>query len=308
MAGTEKIKAPARKRATPARRPNKSLSSVAADLLSRALAPGADEIGALIRDQVAHFRARNLDRLARKWEQELSKRRISPDALEALPFDAGFRLFDEASKEESEDVLDLWAALLASAMDPKSDVHAHKVLISVLKELEGPDAVLLDLMWMRASLREEWESADELDRDDMEQKKQYIENLKVSRWESLTTFSRQVAVQNVMRLGCATYLSTPSLSPPGLSLRRLGFSNELLSVENELEEAMQRVENEVSSAISLTVGVRESSELHSERGERDYLRADEALTLTSLGRTLMAACREKPWSNAPHSKTESSVA
>ncbi len=83
----------------------------------------------------------NRGRVAQKLREKLEARKIdqpkpiSPRVL--IPALA-------ALSEESDDLLqDLWANLMANAMDPDTDVDLQKTLIETLRQLEPIDAVLL---------------------------------------------------------------------------------------------------------------------------------------------------------------------
>jgi hypothetical protein len=267
----------------------RGLSAAAAELISKAFAPAANQLGSLLSDQMAHFRARNLDRLAGHWRDEIQRREVSPDALAALPFATAHRVFDDASKEGNDDVLRLWAALLARAMTPGTDTQAHKMLTGVLKELEGPDAVLLELIWMWANKPPD---------DELESCREQVLAFKAERWDSLNNFMRKIAVQNIMRLDCATYINNININTK-FRFKSIGQSsfdrNPLSNLSEQVENTISEIERKVSSAIRYSSGADEPSSFHESYEEKTYLRASEALTLTPLGRTLMEACRGNPW-------------
>lgn len=267
----------------------RGLSAAAAELITKALAPAAGALGSLLNDQMAHFRARNLDRLAGYWRDEIKRRDVHPDALAALPFATAYRVFDDASMEEDDDVLKLWATLLAGAMTPGTDIKAHKMLTGVLTDLEGPDAVLLELMWMRANRPSE---------DEFEVSIKRLSAFKIERWDGLSNFQRKAAVQNIMRLKCAVYVDNVNLHTK-FKFKNIGRNsfdrNPLSSLSEQVEDTLTEVERKISSAIRYSSGADEHWGFHQSNEEKTYLNADNVLTLTPLGRTLMEACRGNPW-------------
>ncbi|WP_148207524.1 DUF4393 domain-containing protein [Paramagnetospirillum magneticum] len=267
--------------------PPRGLSAAAAELIIKAFAPASENIGGLLGDLTAHFKARNLDKLARYWRGELEKREVSPEALAALPFATAHRVFDDASKEDDDDVLKLWASLLVGAMTRGADIQAHKMLCGILKDLEGPDAVLLEIIWMRANKPSD---------DRTEYCKERLFAFEAERWNCLSNFMRQAAVQNIMRLGCAVFSSSINTKFKFKSLGRNSFNRDPLpSLSDQIEDTLSEIEQKISSAMRYSSGADEPSGFHESYEKKTYLRAAAVLTLTPLGRTLMEACRGNPW-------------
>ncbi|MGE5547244.1 MAG: Abi-alpha family protein [Solirubrobacterales bacterium] len=259
----------------------RSLSAAAGELLVRALGPAADEVGVLLADKMAKFRAGNLDPILRQAEEELRRRDVDPEAVEPLPFPEAYRLFEGASLEESEDVQKLWAALLASAMDPASDVHAHKVLINILKQLEGPDAVLLEMLWLRSGRRM-------MPREELQRNLDTVEILRAERWAPLSVFAREVAVRNLIRLECAA-VEADKTFPVSTSAFNIMSRTEPSSAVKDL---VRGVEEKIERTFRLAVGSEDPQGLKgANEPQQSYLHADRALRLTALGKTLMSACR-----------------
>ncbi len=100
-----------------------------------------DTVGLLGGDYLHDLRIRNLDKIARKTEEILRERGvedpepIGPKAL--LP------ALEAASEEIDETMQDMWATLLANAMDPGRDVSLQRVFIDSLKQFEPIDARIL---------------------------------------------------------------------------------------------------------------------------------------------------------------------
>ena len=52
-------------------------------------------------------------------------------------------LLEAASHESDETLQDMWARLLANALDPRTDVSLQRILIDTLREFEPLDALVL---------------------------------------------------------------------------------------------------------------------------------------------------------------------
>ena len=97
-------------------------------------------IGLLGGDYLHELRIRNLDKISRKTEEILRERGaedpepIGPKAL--LP------ALEAASEETDKTLQDMWANLLANAMDPDKDLSLNRVFIEALKQFEPLDALV----------------------------------------------------------------------------------------------------------------------------------------------------------------------
>ncbi len=103
-----------------------------------------DTIGLLGGDYLRKLRLRNLDKIARKTEEILRARGvedpepIGPKAL--LP------TLEAASEETDETLQDMWAELLANAMDPNKDTSLQRIFIEALNQMEPVDALVFRTM------------------------------------------------------------------------------------------------------------------------------------------------------------------
>jgi len=98
-------------------------------------------IGLLVGDWLIHKRVRRWSELQNETRRILNQRKVEePDDISpsiALP------LIEAALDEDRDGLKDLWAKLLASAMDPKRKNLVRGDLISTVKQLEPLDAVVL---------------------------------------------------------------------------------------------------------------------------------------------------------------------
>ena len=100
-----------------------------------------DVIGLLGGDYLRQVRLRNWMRIGQKTKQELKDRSV--DEPEPLATKHIVPLL-EAARDESNDTLqDMWARLLANAMDPDHDVSLQRVYIDTLKQFEPIDVRIL---------------------------------------------------------------------------------------------------------------------------------------------------------------------
>ena len=97
-----------------------------------------DAVGLRGGDHPHELRIRVMDKISRKTEEILRKRGvenpepIGPKAL--LP------ALEAASEETDETLQDMWANLLANAMDPNKDTSLQRIFIEALGQMEPIDA------------------------------------------------------------------------------------------------------------------------------------------------------------------------
>ena len=125
-------------------------SSDLARFLGKALGTAAeDTVGLLGGDHLHELRLRNLDKISRKTEEILRKRGvedpepIGPKAL--LP------ALEAASEESDETLQDMWASLLANAMDPNRDTSLPQIFIETLRQMEPIDVLVFRKMAEKAA-------------------------------------------------------------------------------------------------------------------------------------------------------------
>ena len=123
-------------------------TSNAVDLIregGRAIAPAIGNIyGVLIGDKVAAARERRLDEITRKTKKILQDRKVK-DSVE-LPEDMAIPLLEAAQSEPREELQELWARLLANAMDPARADHVRPEFVEALRRLQPVDVRILDIV------------------------------------------------------------------------------------------------------------------------------------------------------------------
>ena len=100
-----------------------------------------DLVGITFGDILRVKRIENFERICRKAQARLAARGVEePEAIDLKHH----RLLLEVASEESDETLqDMWANLIANAMDPDHTAHFQKIFIETLKEFEPIDAALL---------------------------------------------------------------------------------------------------------------------------------------------------------------------
>jgi hypothetical protein len=112
----------------------------------KSTSPAIDNIyGWMIGDRVAEARKRNADAFARKTkkiieERELKETRPLPESL-ATP------LLEQAQQESRVELQDLYAALLANAMDPAHSNDVRPGFVKLVKDLQPVEAAMLKLLF-----------------------------------------------------------------------------------------------------------------------------------------------------------------
>jgi Abortive infection alpha len=269
------------------------------EFLGKAFGPAVDAVGGLLGDQLRYWRAKNLDRLAEKWCNHLTARGVDPVTARSLPFGEAYRVLEAASMEEDEDVQDLWARLLASAMDPARQTGIKKFYIDLLKSFGPAEAAFIDLLWFINS---------DLTRVTLHEANQIgarFEAFAGQRWATFRIEEQKAAIQNLIRLRCVAYNPrTPMLS----RLFRVEPSGAGRRIEIDPRE-FQRLLKHLDDILTVSYGLRDSKvgqETDHARRARGIgqpldltARYPELLfALTPMGRDLMKAC------SAPSSATK----
>jgi hypothetical protein len=143
-----------------------------------------DVIGILGGDWLRQVRIRNFAKLSQRTEEILRERGIF-ESTEAVSPRIALPILKGGQAESREELQELWARLLANAMDPERSDTVRLEFISVLKEFNPLDALVLKSIEDLPTGPEEWKHAEEL--------------------PSLLGFSIdeiEVSYQNLERLGC----------------------------------------------------------------------------------------------------------
>jgi hypothetical protein len=127
----------------------------ALDLLRDSARPIADAYGLLIGDQIQTARIRRLDALNRKTKEILKERHLSETAEVAEQI--AIPLLEAAQREPRHEMQDIWARLLANAMDPSRRDDVRPEFIDTLKTFHPTDAIVLE--WLGEHKAYGWQAA-----------------------------------------------------------------------------------------------------------------------------------------------------
>jgi Abortive infection alpha len=106
--------------------------------------PVANIYGVLIGDRIEAWRERNLDAMTRRTKEILKKRNLAEIAPMAEQI--AIPLLEAAQGDPRPEMQELWATLLANAMDPARRDEVRREFISTLKLLHPTDALVLKTM------------------------------------------------------------------------------------------------------------------------------------------------------------------
>ncbi|MBC9033978.1 DUF4393 domain-containing protein [Sphingomonas sp. JC676] len=110
--------------------------------LGRICLPAAEEFGLLLRDKVNGWRTQNATNIANAAERILSERENLHE-LHAHPRIVG-RILEQGSWEDSEQVQQMWAGLLASSCDADGKSQGNLIFIGLLEQITSSQAILLE--------------------------------------------------------------------------------------------------------------------------------------------------------------------
>jgi len=180
-------------------------------------------VGELLRDEITLLRWKNAHRVLERAERYLRDRRAQ--GKRTLPLGLAIRFMDGASLEEDPVLQDLWARLLANAVDPNKKYDISKTHLTLLSEMNGVDARVLEHFGSQGWLQLK-EVAEAIGKNP-------LDCSEISRHVSLPESDVALALGNLWRLGCLiqepTYKSGvgPSVAPNS-SFRPSPLGNSLL--------------------------------------------------------------------------------
>lgn len=120
-----------------------------------------DVIGVLGGDWLRHVRIRNFAKLSQLTEEILRERGIL-ESTEAVSPSIALPILEGAQAETREELQELWARLLANAMDPERSDSVRLEIISAIKEFNPLDALVLKSIEDLPEGPEGWKHAEEL--------------------------------------------------------------------------------------------------------------------------------------------------
>ncbi len=103
-----------------------------------------DAVGLLGGDLLRQYRIRNWHRISQKTFDKLDQRGV--EQVEPLSAKVIVPLLEAASNESDETLQDMWASLLANAMDPNKDTSLQRIFIDTLGQMEPVDVLIFKTM------------------------------------------------------------------------------------------------------------------------------------------------------------------
>jgi hypothetical protein len=101
-----------------------------------------DLVGGLVGDRLHAWRARNAGKIAEKASKLLDNRGVEDKETTGLSL--GRALLDAAGDEDREELQNVWARLLAAAMDPSRSTTVRIEFVSIVKSLNPIDALVFN--------------------------------------------------------------------------------------------------------------------------------------------------------------------
>lgn len=113
-----------------------------------------DAVGILGGDLLHHVRLRNAARLQQRTEEILRQRHADSDA-DAVSLNVAIPLLKAAQDESRDELQELWARLLANAMD-KSGPQIRQSFIATLRQFDPLDSVVMEKAYKQIDRMRGW--------------------------------------------------------------------------------------------------------------------------------------------------------
>jgi hypothetical protein len=120
------------------------------ELIGSIFGPAAEEAGLMLKDHVRVFRAKRQLRLYERSAAIFARTGVKP---QQVPLKLLFPIIESASVEESDELQDRWANLLAHAADPESADSVSMSFPTILRELNPRQVKFLDALYEEAIQR-----------------------------------------------------------------------------------------------------------------------------------------------------------
>lgn len=171
---------------------------------ARLIGDALEQGGGMLSDQVKYWRKMRLAELEAKFNAACEARGLNPDTLRPMSLGQTVQVLEAASLEESDEVQDLWAELLANAVDPESGISLKKMYVTLLRDLGPAEAALLDLLGQFGT-HEATPQPNVTAQNVFKLVKETeakLNALAEQRWRKFSHEERRTAVSNLRRLGC----------------------------------------------------------------------------------------------------------
>jgi hypothetical protein len=105
-----------------------------------------DQVVGMFTDHLKYVRGKRLIRLGHSFQQELLAHG-GVEAVRKLPLNFAIDALEQGAMEQDDDLQDIWARLLANAVDATSEVQPRRAYISIIKDLSPLDALILEQIY-----------------------------------------------------------------------------------------------------------------------------------------------------------------
>ncbi len=129
-----------------------------------------------------------------KTKENLKKRGIDwdVDQMKTVPPKVAIPIFENASLEEDDELHTLWSNLLANALDENSGLEVNRVQVSILKELEPIDVLVLKMVFSEKMERFPGKDLSEI----------RFEKTKIAQAVGADIKAVEMSLLNLMRVSC----------------------------------------------------------------------------------------------------------
>lgn len=114
--------------------------------VSRIIGEPVDEVVGIITDKLKYMRWERQQRLTERAKQFIKEKNIKDDLRIVQP-KVALPIIENASLEENDELQDLWAYLIASAVDPNFNGKIRMAFIDIIKQLEVNDVHILNFIY-----------------------------------------------------------------------------------------------------------------------------------------------------------------
>jgi len=116
--------------------------------VSRIINEPLEAVVGILADRLKFMRAERQFRLVGRWREIMKERKIE-GALRIVAPKLALPIIENASLEEDDELQDIWANLLASAVDPNFKGLLRSAYIDIIKQLEVSDVHVLDFIYSK---------------------------------------------------------------------------------------------------------------------------------------------------------------
>ena len=253
--------------------------------------PAGREFGAMIGEQMRYYRFKNFLKIIGRVEHMIEERGLEPSHLKKLPFGNQYTLLEKASFEEKPEVQEMWATLIANAIDPSLSIDIEKRIVDLLTSLSPAEAGLLFV------LKESSSKSSFNTKEEVKAYKDAIDKIAESHWRNHAENVRKSSVQNLIRLRCI------GIRPNAIHLTNRLFKEMPRANRRPADgslinpKAFEKTLNEVIHLIAMNAGISDVREMSSVPLVGEYGNSwgklelpEMSYILTPLGQELVDTC------------------